>query len=147
MATGERAFALIEVPKQEWPDSAPPALVKLFRSNEFLVQQYRDGDYIRLTVNRATTSAEDYETNGQDWQGDIDWEEMQKLKAQCGFKNQWAVEVFPPDREIVNVASMRHLWVLPAEPEYGWTKAKTRKVIESGYRTEDVKELVDTGLA
>ncbi|WP_052070096.1 DUF7694 domain-containing protein [Rhodococcoides fascians] len=146
MATGDRAFALIEVPKQEWPDSAPPKLKKLFRSNEFLVQQYKDGEHIRLTVCRTTTDLDEFERNGRDWQGDIDWEELQKIKGQCGFRHRWAVEVFPPERDVVNVASMRHLWVLPTEPPYGWTKAKSRKVVDSSYDADDVEALVDSGL-
>ena len=33
-----------------------------------------------------------------------------------------AVEVFPADDQVVNVANMRHLWVLPEPLPFAWEK-------------------------
>lgn len=37
------------------------------------------------------------------------------MKAEIGRGDLFAVEIFPPDVDIVNIANMRHLWVVPAE--------------------------------
>ena len=60
--------------------------------------------------------------NGQGWGANLTWDEMQRLKSECGRSNRWAVEVFPPSDEVVNVANMRHLWLLPGIPPYGWSR-------------------------
>lgn len=39
-----------------------------------------------------------------------------------GLADSWAVEVFPADADVVNVANMRHLWILPDAPAFAWRK-------------------------
>lgn len=60
----------------------------------------------RLTVNRTEM--------GRDgrWRDGITWDELQDLKRQAGYGEAMAVEVYPPDSEVVNVANMRHLWIV-----------------------------------
>ena len=62
---------------------------------------------VRLSINRAGLD------KGGEWQQGISWEDMQRLKREAGYGNHDAVEVFPPDDDVVNVANMRHLWILP----------------------------------
>lgn len=95
-----------------WPPSMPFGVERVLRSRTFLVQVYQPHvptGAIRLSVCRTELAAD-----GARWKDDITWEELQRLKGEAGFADREAVEVFPPDTSIVNVANMRHLWVLPA---------------------------------
>jgi hypothetical protein len=104
---------LIEVPRACWPFDSP-SLKRVWRSRHHLVHVYDEpGDIVRLSICRA-------EVNGQRWADGIPWDVLQKLKKQCGFGDRAAVEVFPPDSDVVNVANMRHLWVLPQPPAFMW---------------------------
>lgn len=106
--------ALQEVPKRDW-GHAPDGMLALWRSKEFLVQVYAgpSGDPGLITVSRT-------EIENGDWVDGISWDALQEIKNAVGFPDRWAVECFPPADAVVNVASMRHLWLLPTPPEYGW---------------------------
>lgn len=100
------------------PDAGnPTAPRRAWRSRHFLVQEHEDGPGIRLSVCRSDISLE----TG----AGITWDELQTIKRGCGYASAWAVEVFPPDSHIVNVANMRHLWILPEAPEFGWKPETT----------------------
>ena len=62
-------------------------------------------DVVRLSINRTTLGA-----NGR-WDENITWDDLQRLKREAGYGDKDAVEVFPADVDVVNVANMRHLWV------------------------------------
>lgn len=101
----------------EWPQMVlPPEKmpIQVWRSRTFLVQVYDDKGYARISVVRTELGA------GGRFRDGITWEELMRLKAQCGYGDKWAVEVFPADSEVVNVQNMRHLFVLPEPPVYGW---------------------------
>lgn len=109
---------LVPVPRSEWPawpfDAEPPA--EVWRSSRFLVQVYNlegaGGALCRLSIMRV------------DRQDGITWDELQELKRQAGRGSAPAVEYFPPDRELVNRANMRHLVVLAAAPAWSWRPAR-----------------------
>lgn len=108
------------IPQEKWPVSValsmnnPP--VEAWRSQDFLVQVFVECDGIeRLSVCRTSH-------NGQRWEDEITWDELQRLKAECGRGNRYAVEVYPADSDVVNVANMRHLWVLLSAPPFAWKK-------------------------
>jgi hypothetical protein len=104
------------VPREQWP-SQPPTLLRVWRNRSFLVQEYAaPAGQVRLSVNRASLTA------GGDWAAEITWDELQQLKAECGYADRWAVEVFPPAESVVNVANMRHLWLLADAPEFAWKR-------------------------
>lgn len=110
---------LIPIPRDEWPDLtdrlAPEKQpLEVWRSKTFLVQIYYENGFIRISVMRT-----DFDSRGKPRDG-ITWDELQRLKAQCNRGDYWAVECFPPDEKVVNVANMRHIWVLPSPPPYGW---------------------------
>ncbi len=85
---------------------------------EFLAQLYveREG-VLRLSVNRTSTA------DGERWEDGITWDELQAVKDQCGFADRWAVEIYPPADRVVNVANVRHLWLLAQAPAYAWRQA------------------------
>jgi len=107
---------LQRVPEALWPPT--PAShnrpIEVWRSRSFLLMVYIDAGHERLSVIRAAMGL------AGGWQEGIAWDDLQRLKRECGRGNRWAVEVFPDDRHIVNEANMRHVWVLPEPPSYGW---------------------------
>lgn len=104
----EYPLHLVEVPKEKWPNPHPSeksTRINVWRSRWFLVQVIEENGRIRLSVNRTKLKS-----NGQ-WEDGITWDELQRLKRECGFGMLTAYEVYPPDMEIVNVANIRHLWI------------------------------------
>lgn len=98
------------IPPEEWPAVPHPTipLVGLFRSRDFLVQQYQEAEgIVRLSVLRTMVDG------AGEFQDGISWDELQAVKDGCGFADRDAVEVYPAAVDVVNVANMRHLWVLP----------------------------------
>lgn len=108
---------LTPVPQSEWPKielKATPS--ETWASHDFLVQVFKsEGKPTRLSISRTELA------NDGNWKDGITWDEMQKIKAEVGFPDQWAVEIYPPDEHVVNVANIRHLWIVPA-PDFAWRK-------------------------
>jgi hypothetical protein len=42
---------------------------------------------------------------------------IQRLKSRIEIL---AIELFPPDRYVVNVANLRHIWIVPNPPAFMW---------------------------
>jgi hypothetical protein len=112
---------LVPIPRENWP--VVPFIekaerVRVMRSRQFLVQLFRDGGAFRMSVNRT-----EWDERRGSWREDITWDDLQRLKAEAGFADRWMVEMFPPEAAVVNVANMRHLWLLDEEPAFGWNRA------------------------
>lgn len=105
----------IPFPKGQWPktpsDFKTP--IAVFRSRHFLIQVFDEGEVKRISVNRTIH-------NGVSWDENISWDELQLLKSQIGYGNFYAVEIYPAEDEVVNVANMRHLWILKEAPPFAW---------------------------
>lgn len=113
---------LTDVPPNLWPPH-PAGLRRVWRSKKFLVQLYADaGGGIRLSISRAKIG-----TLGR-WAGEITWDELQMVKREVGLGDAWAVEIYPPDADLVNDANMRHLWLLEGRPPFAWTKDNRHEV-------------------
>lgn len=114
----KQPVTLREIPREQWPPRASGATserLRALRSRDFLVQEFRERGHIRLSVNRC-----EWDVEVDSWREDISWDDLQRLKAEAGYADRWAVEVFPPASEVVNVANMRHIWLLDEPPPYGW---------------------------
>ena len=114
-----RSERLEEVPCSQWEeDHAPiPGCVRtnVFLSRDFLVQVFREHGETRISVNRTSIGAD-----GK-WRDGITWDQLMNIKGQVGFPIAWAVEIYPPNSQVVNVANMRHLWIVP-KPAFAWSK-------------------------
>jgi hypothetical protein len=110
--------AFVEIPRETWPDMTRGVTVaptRAWRSRDFLAQLYHEpSGGVRLTI--STTEM----LPSGEWREGLTWDVLQAIKREVGFGDRWAVEVFPPEAEVVNVANMRHLWLLDAAPTYGW---------------------------
>lgn len=106
-------FKEIELtPEQAQRPNAPK---KVYKNDEFLVQVFNlDGEPTRLTVNKV-------KRKGNNWADGITWDQLMQVKRLLGFAQQCAIEIYPPDEDIVNVANMRHLWVVDM-PDFAWKK-------------------------
>ena len=116
----KRPERLMAVPRNDWPENrSSEEMIGLYVSRFFLVQVFQEPrGVLRFSVNR-TEMGED----GR-WKADISWDELQEVKRQAGYGDRFAVEIFPRDRDIVDVANMRHLWLLSEPLLFGWTLAK-----------------------
>ncbi len=110
---------LTPVPESEWPktDDSAPTRFAVWRSREFLVQVYAaPAGSVRISVNRVVKGVD-----GR-WVDGITWDELQRIKGEIGYADCWAAEYFPPAADVVNVANMRHLWLLDAAPRCAWKR-------------------------
>lgn len=111
---------LFEVARSAWPPvQHPPGLTRVWRSQGFLVQQYElANEPIRLSINRARLA-----DNGR-WVDGITWDEIQRLKRECGYGDRYACELYPDDRDLVDVANVRHIWLLDEAPSFAWRRSQ-----------------------
>lgn len=110
-----RPVRLMPVPREQWPEAGRlDTMVEVWLSQKYLVQVFDEGgDILRVSVSRTTL-----DSFGQ-WEQNLSWDELMEVKRQICHSDSYAVEVLPPDADIVNVANMRHFWILPA-PVCGW---------------------------
>lgn len=112
-----RPTGLQKLAPSEWAHINRPGerRVECWRSRDFLVQVFAEAnDVVRLTISRTTLK-------GDRWADEISWDDLQRLKRECGRGDLDAVEIYPADRDIVNVANMRHLWITPTGTPFKWT--------------------------
>lgn len=108
-------IALREIPRHEWPISDHGNITRVWRSRRFLVQQHeKPGDPIRLSLNTTTLRGD-----GR-WDDGITWDEIQQIKREIGYADRYFCELFPADTDLVNVANVRHVWMLDKPPGYAW---------------------------
>jgi hypothetical protein len=94
--------------------------MRVLRSQTFICLVYGEsgkGSHMRLSICRTLVRADGHYEDG------ISWDDLQRLKEEAGYSNRWAVECFPPAHEVVNVANMRHLWLLDGEL-IGWRRER-----------------------
>jgi hypothetical protein len=98
---------------------APPGQTRALRNRKFLVQEFlpeigtEDMVKARLSVNIIAL-------NGDRWLDGIAWDELQAIKDALGYQAFDAVEVYPRATDKVDVANMRHLWVLAGLLPFAW---------------------------
>lgn len=98
-------------------------LVAAWQNRNFLAQLYKEENgYIRFTVSRTIFTNPDKDMIVR-WRDGITWDELMIVKAGCGFGDIWALEVYPPDYEVIDRANMRHLWLFDDVPPFAWRKS------------------------
>ena len=117
------------VPRETWPPFPPEQLpAQVWRSRDYLAQLYvcwapdARAEGMRLSVCRTRLGP-----NGR-WEDGLTWDELQAVKTQCGYGSDWAIEIYPPDANVVNDANMRHLWLIENSevPEWaGWKRGNS----------------------
>ena len=105
------SYLPVRLEREKWPPlSVQVQPLEVWRSSAFLVQVFdeRQG-WLRLSVCRTELAAEG------GWRDGITWDELHWLKSACGYGDRNGYEAFPSRTHLVNVANMRHLWLLPDE--------------------------------
>lgn len=102
-------------------ESDDKRFVRAMRNKDFLVQIFREKECVRLSINRTELNKE-----ATRWRDGITWDELQDIKNKLGFKDLCAVELFPPENEVVNVANIRHLFILDHIPTFMWKDGVTQ---------------------
>lgn len=93
------------VPPHRWPTgiTIPEGLFCLLQNGHLLVFLCeRPGGLTLMMVQRR---------NGKDG---LLWDDLQWVKDAVGLGDHEAIEIYPRGSDLVNVANIRHLWVLPA---------------------------------
>jgi hypothetical protein len=108
------------LPAEDMPHTDPsPVLV--FQSNKYLVQVFQEDSFEYPHLKRLSICRVKLGKVGR-WQDGLTWDELQEIKRQCGYGDWYGVEVYPRDCDVVNVANLRHLWVMPEPLHIGWFK-------------------------
>lgn len=113
--------SLVVMPYEDWPEHAKQIhgamqakVIEVWRSRDFLVQVAVENGFERMSVCKTKVGSDAHFLDG------ISWDDLQRLKSECGRKDKWAVEIYPAETNTVNVANLRHLWFLPSKPDFGW---------------------------
>jgi len=118
----KRPARLTEVPRSEWPPYPNPnrAPTHVWQSRKYLVQLFDEGKFAqRVDMRRMTVCRVTLADDGR-WEDGLSWDELQDIKHEIGFGDWYGLEVYPRDCDTVNVANMRHLWLLETPLEIGW---------------------------
>jgi hypothetical protein len=100
----KRPDKLTLVARLDWPYDDDPSRIKVLISKKYAVQIFQEGqNVIRLSCNRTSLNQQNQ------FEDNLSWDELMEIKRQAGYGDQYAVEVYPEDRNIVNVANLRHL--------------------------------------
>lgn len=115
---------LVEIPAEQWPDLSKSPFqtgstpVTAYRSRRFLVVVWLEPNgFVRLSINRT-----EWDERQRRFRDDIAWDDIQRLKAEAGYGDRCAVEVYPPDQHVVNVANMRHVFLVKDPPPFMWLR-------------------------
>lgn len=125
----KRPAVLTAIPFERWPKAIssglllPPAQV--WESCKFLAQLFGEEPFAGIERRRLSACRVILKPDGH-WEENIDWEELMQVKRECGFGEWYAIEVYPRDRDIVNVANMRHLWLFAEPLNIGWFSTAPR---------------------
>ena len=114
----------LALPPEQWQhlDNNPENRIAVWRSRDYLIQIFREkNDVIRLSVNRSVLRPDGL------WEDCITWDELNWIKRKVGYGDRYGIEIFPPDQDIINVANMRHIWILPRPLDVGWKSKNTRE--------------------
>ena len=116
-----------EVPHDQWPDAvlrlaARP--LQVWRSRYFLAVLWQEPRKINLRLSICRAEIRD---DGS-WRDGLTWEDLQDIKSGCGFGDVEAVEMYPRDCDVVNVANMRHLWLLAGLSPFAWRSEQPEPV-------------------
>ena len=120
-ASAKQPSRLCVVPRQEWPEQYRQSdrLLRVWRSRDYLVQEYKESTpaFARLSVLKTTV-----DPSKEQWVDGITWDDLQRIKNECGYIHHDAVEVYPAAQDVVNVDNIRHIWVMESKVEFAWRK-------------------------
>lgn len=100
---GEWIECLSDIPKA----SLPEGIVVAWKNNVFTVQMYL---YEDAAVSGVFTV---FGIRRHDKSPTISWDDLMRIKNEIAGVDRWAMEMYPPQDQLVDVANMRWLWCGP----------------------------------
>ena len=88
--------------------SHPQDLDSIWRSKKYTVMVWNVPAGKKMTISRN-----EWDSHTGRYKDSILWDEIMEIKRQIGFGEQNAIEFYPPDSEVINIANVRHIWLLP----------------------------------
>lgn len=86
-------------------------------------------------------------TGTSDGSGEVTWSEKMKIKNELFGEKRFAIEVFPKQKNLVDVCDVYHLWVFDKKLEmpFGIAQKEYQHSINRGYSVteEEVRNLMD----
>ena len=73
--------------------------LSVWKSEEFFAVAFQMPPCVRLDIERS------------DKRDGITWDEMQNIKAECGFADCDAIEFYPRDSDVLNTGNFRHMYI------------------------------------
>lgn len=121
----KRPVQLTEISRERieatYPNAKHPP-TRVWQSRKYLVQMFDEAPFLGVDVRRITVCRVTLGADGR-WEDGLSWDELQDIKREIGYGNWYGVEIYPRDRDVVNVANMRHVWLLSTPLELGWFKS------------------------
>ena len=89
------------------------------------------GNVEHVTISKGTGTS--------DGSGEVSWSEKMRIKNELFGENRFAIEVFPKQKNLVDVADVYHLWVFDKKKEMPFGIAKREYVpsVNRGYSIND----------
>ena len=112
--------AMQEIPRSAWPPTSPDfderfMPMAVWRSRDFFVQVVMESNSaIRICVNHNFLNEKGEARDG------ISWDDLFRIKNEIGYAGCDCIEIYPAVEDLVNVANMRHLFVLPEKHPWNW---------------------------
>lgn len=86
-------------------------------------------------------------TGTNDGTGEVSWAMKQQIKDELFGENRFAIEVFPKQKNLVDVCDVYHLWVFDKKVDmpFGISRSEYQKAINRGYNVSeaDLEKLMD----
>lgn len=97
------------------------------------------GNVEHVTISRGTGT--------NDGTGEVSWAMKQQIKDELFGENRFAIEVFPKQKNLVDVCDVYHLWVFDKKVDmpFGISRSEYQKAINRGYNVSeaDVEKLIE----
>ena len=97
------------------------------------------GNVEHVTITRGTGT--------NDGTGEVSWAMKQQIKNELFGENRFAIEVFPKQKNLVDVCDVYHLWVFDKKVDmpFGISRSEYQKAINRGYNVSkaDLEKLMD----
>ena len=86
-------------------------------------------------------------TGTNDGTGEVTWAEKMQIKNELFGENRFAIEVFPKQKNLVDVCDVYHLWVFDKKVDmpFGIAKGEYQKAVNRGYSVSeaDIQKMVE----
>lgn len=85
--------------KEIWLSYFGEHSIGIWKSEKYFAAAFQDKNCIRLDIKRND------ESDG------MTWDELQKIKDNCGFADKDAIEFYPANDAVINTGNWRHLYI------------------------------------